>query len=88
MRNLASNRWLTAQPWLLNTEEMIKNRSAARGICHVHHASRSCHSFDQENTSHPAFATDPPLLGLGRGTAGTGAADGIRMRAAESSILL
>ena len=65
---------------------MIRNRNAARSISHAHHASCSCHSFDQgKRFSSPAFCHRPPLLGLG---GGTGAADGIRMRAAEWTTLL
>lgn len=54
-RNLSRNRWPTAQLWLQNTKEIIKNSSSARGICHKHQASRAAIG----KHSRPTFHTDP-----------------------------
>lgn len=68
-RNLSSNRWPTAQLWLQNANEMIRNSSSARGIRRTHQASRSCH----RKHSRPTFHTDPPETQSG--WVGWGAAD-------------
>ena len=65
--NLSSNRWPTVQLWFHSAKEMTRNRHSASSNCHTRRASHSGRGFDQENTSHPTFGTDPPEMHVDQG---------------------